>query len=159
MQSEVRSVTFGDAIRKQSTPCRHVKRRGRGADHPNPSSAEVKGRVELYFYSTSGSSWPVIGWTLPSPLPLCRHWVNYCGKFLPCNPRIFTDLSTFVLCALSVFLQCRHAPHFPPICNVYTFMYSHLFKSNCCATSTGTLFYLTTSTHSSLREFSVAAGS
>jgi len=32
--------------------------------HP-PSSAEVKERVELYFYSPSGSSWPVIGWTLP----------------------------------------------------------------------------------------------
>jgi len=27
---------------------------------PTPSSAEVKERVELYFYSTSGPSWPVI---------------------------------------------------------------------------------------------------
>jgi hypothetical protein len=32
---------------------------------PTPSSAEVKERVELYFYSTSGPSWPVIGWPLP----------------------------------------------------------------------------------------------
>ena len=31
--------------------------------HPPPSSAEVK--VQLYLYSTSGPSWPVIGWTLP----------------------------------------------------------------------------------------------
>jgi hypothetical protein len=37
---------------------------------PTPSSAEVKERVELYLYSTSGSSWPVLGWTLPLPLPL-----------------------------------------------------------------------------------------
>jgi len=28
-----------------------VKRPGRGVDHPNPSSAEVAGRVELYIYS------------------------------------------------------------------------------------------------------------
>ena len=38
-----------------------VKRPGRSADHPPPSSAEVKERVELYLYSTSGSSWPVLG--------------------------------------------------------------------------------------------------
>jgi hypothetical protein len=35
---------------------------------PTPSSAEVKERVELYIYSPSGPSWPVIGWTLPLPL-------------------------------------------------------------------------------------------
>ena len=32
--------------------------------HP-PSSAEVIERVEVYLYSTSGSSWPVIGLSLP----------------------------------------------------------------------------------------------
>ena len=36
-----------------------VKRPGRDVDHPPPSSAEIKGRVELYFYSPSGPSWPV----------------------------------------------------------------------------------------------------
>jgi hypothetical protein len=41
-----------------------VKRPGSGLDHPPPSSAEVKERVELFLYSTSGSSWPVL------PLPL-----------------------------------------------------------------------------------------
>jgi transposase-like protein len=30
---------------------------------PTPSSAEVKERVELYLYSTSGPSWPVLEWT------------------------------------------------------------------------------------------------
>jgi hypothetical protein len=38
-----------------------VKRPGRGVDHPTSSSAEVKERAELYFYSTSGPSWPVLG--------------------------------------------------------------------------------------------------
>jgi len=30
---------------------------------PTSSSAEVKQRVELYLYSPSGRSWPVLGWT------------------------------------------------------------------------------------------------
>jgi hypothetical protein len=38
-----------------------VKRPGRGVDHPLPYSSEVKERIELYLYSTSGPSWPVIG--------------------------------------------------------------------------------------------------
>ena len=41
-----------------------VKRPGRGADRPPPSSAEVKGRVELYICFSSGPSWPVLGRTL-----------------------------------------------------------------------------------------------
>ena len=38
-----------------------VKRQRRGFDHPPPSNAEVKERVELYRYSFSGPSRPVIG--------------------------------------------------------------------------------------------------
>ena len=38
-----------------------VKQPGCGADHPPPSSAEVRERVELYLYSPSGTSWPVLG--------------------------------------------------------------------------------------------------
>jgi len=45
-----------------------VNRRGRVVDHPLPSSAEVKERVQLYFYSTSGPSWPVLG--CPFQLPV-----------------------------------------------------------------------------------------
>ena len=37
-----------------------VKRPGRGVDHAPLSSVEVKERVELYIYSPSGSSWPVL---------------------------------------------------------------------------------------------------
>jgi hypothetical protein len=37
-----------------------VKGTGRGADHPLPSSAEVEERLELYLYSPSGPSWPVL---------------------------------------------------------------------------------------------------
>ena len=47
-----------------------IKRQGRGVDHPPPSSAEVKERTKLYFYSISGPSWPLLGWTLPLPLLL-----------------------------------------------------------------------------------------
>ena len=42
-----------------------VKRPGRGVDHPNSFSAEVKERVELYLYSPSWPSEPVTGCTLP----------------------------------------------------------------------------------------------
>jgi len=38
-----------------------VKRPGRDVDHPPTSSAEVEERVDLYLYSRSGPSWPVIG--------------------------------------------------------------------------------------------------
>jgi len=47
-----------------------VKRPGRCLDHPHPSSADVKERVELHLCSTPGTSWRVIGWTLSLPLPL-----------------------------------------------------------------------------------------
>ena len=38
-----------------------VKRPRCGVDDLTPYSSEVKERVELYLYSTSGSSWPVLG--------------------------------------------------------------------------------------------------
>jgi hypothetical protein len=37
-----------------------VKRLGRGVNHPPSSSAEVKERVELHLYSSSGPSWTVL---------------------------------------------------------------------------------------------------
>jgi hypothetical protein len=59
-----------------------VKRPRRGVDHPPPCSAEVKERVELYLYSPSGPSWPVIGWTLPLLLPFFSY-----GSSAPWGPR------------------------------------------------------------------------
>jgi hypothetical protein len=44
---------------------------------PSPSSAEVKERVELYLYSPSGSSWPILGW--PLPLPFTFEKKSFCG--------------------------------------------------------------------------------
>jgi len=43
---------------------RGVKRQGSSVDHTPPSRADVKGRVELYMCSPSGTSWPVLEWTL-----------------------------------------------------------------------------------------------
>jgi len=38
-----------------------VKRPGLGVDHPSQFNDEVEERVELYPYSPSGPSWPVLG--------------------------------------------------------------------------------------------------
>jgi hypothetical protein len=38
-----------------------VKQLTCGIDHPPPSSAMVRERVELHLYSPSGPSWPVLG--------------------------------------------------------------------------------------------------
>jgi len=38
-----------------------VKRPGRGVEDPPSSRAEVKKRIELYLYSPSGPTWPVLG--------------------------------------------------------------------------------------------------
>ena len=53
-----------------------IKRPGRGVNHPLPSSAEVKERVELYLYSPAGLSWPVLGRTLPTPLRTPNGWTE-----------------------------------------------------------------------------------
>ena len=42
-----------------------VKQPGSGVDHPLPSSAEVKERLEIYLCSSSGPPWPVLGFNLP----------------------------------------------------------------------------------------------
>ena len=52
-----------------------VKRPRHGINHPLPSSAEVKERVELYLYSPSGTSWPLLRLTLPFTL------INWGGRY------------------------------------------------------------------------------
>ena len=55
-----------------------VKRPGCGVDHPPPSSAEVKERVELCMHFLSGPWWSVLGWTLPFTFTLlCRSESSY----------------------------------------------------------------------------------
>jgi hypothetical protein len=61
---------------------RGVKRPGRGADHPPPSMCRGHERVELYLYSHSGPSWPVIGRTFTftfytSTQPLTLYWPTF----------------------------------------------------------------------------------
>jgi hypothetical protein len=47
-----------------------VKRPGRVAENPPPSSAEAKERIELQFYSPSVPAWHVTGKTLPLQVTL-----------------------------------------------------------------------------------------
>jgi hypothetical protein len=90
------------------------KRLGRGVDHPPPYSAEVKERVELYLYSSSGPSWPVIGWPLPLPLP-----------YKPC-PAIGCHVHTTFICMINFgvkFCPLSQQPHglwgHPPLCSMF----------------------------------------
>ena len=53
-----------------------VKRPDCRVDHPPPFNAEVKERVEQYFYSPSGPSWPVLRWNLNCIVSKCYIW-NY----------------------------------------------------------------------------------
>jgi len=56
----------------QCVPCLFplVKRQGRGVDRSPPSNVKVKERVELYIYSSSGPSYPVLGRAFALP-PIC----------------------------------------------------------------------------------------
>jgi hypothetical protein len=60
-----------------------IKRSGHSIDHPPESSAEVKESAELYLYSHSGPSWPVLGWTLPLLLFLSAMFIlvkSFCSN-------------------------------------------------------------------------------
>jgi hypothetical protein len=83
-----------------------AKRPGRGVDHPPPSSAEVKERVELYLYSTSGPSWPVLVWTLLLPLLYVLSLFASLCYFLIIHLMLFNILRMFV------FLFCTFAFYF-----------------------------------------------
>jgi len=50
----------------------------RGIYHPPSSSTEVKERVNLYIYTSSGPSWSVLVWNLPLPnvQKLNEHWIQ-----------------------------------------------------------------------------------
>jgi hypothetical protein len=54
-----------------------IKRFGRGADQPLPSTIEVTESVELHLCSSFGSSWPFIRWTLRY---LCLFSIRGCNS-------------------------------------------------------------------------------
>jgi hypothetical protein len=64
---------------------------------PTPSSAEVKGTVELYLYSPSGPSWPVLKWALPLPLPLLYISRSNKSRNLCCLCRLHNPLQLTVI--------------------------------------------------------------
>jgi hypothetical protein len=64
---------------------------------PTPSSADVKERIELYLYSPSGLSWPVVEWTSLWTLELTLL------KYVNRTHYISKLLAIIVLCCISVF--------------------------------------------------------
>jgi hypothetical protein len=67
-----------------------VKRPGCGVDHPAPTNAKVKERVELYLCSPTGPSWPVIRRSWPYFDLLLEN--NKTNCFLPSTPTVFVRL-------------------------------------------------------------------
>jgi hypothetical protein len=71
-----------------------AKRPGRGVNHPPQSSAEVKERVELYLYSPSGSSWPILGRALPLPFTTAVCFLYTASKETARFSRVRTPVSS-----------------------------------------------------------------
>jgi hypothetical protein len=59
VQSSSRAHLASYTVGTRSVPL--VKRPGLGVNHPFPFNTEVKERVDLYLYTSSGPSWPVVG--------------------------------------------------------------------------------------------------
>jgi hypothetical protein len=81
----------------------------RGADHPPSSSAEVKERVELYLYSPSGPSWPVLGKPLPLPLPLQCPSSEKQISTLPTRFKFWCPLLFTKIHSVPTYSFCRHS--------------------------------------------------
>jgi hypothetical protein len=71
---------------------------------PTPFSTEVKERVGLYLYSPFEPSWPVLGWTLPSPMGLLENSVRD-GDICEKPPRYLTYLVTVISLKLVIQLK------------------------------------------------------
>ena len=65
------------------------KAAGRGVNHPPTSNAEVKERVELYIYSVSGPSWPVLERTLLFTFTLLQTGVHINSFRICCHGLAF----------------------------------------------------------------------
>ena len=72
-----------------------VKQQGSGVDHPPLSSAEVERKVELYFYTPSGPSWPVLGrtFTFTFTVSIGHRRIPYTNIFFECcvYPKMFPE--------------------------------------------------------------------
>ena len=84
-----------------------VKRPGRGADHPPPSNAEVKERVELYLYSPSGPLWPVSAQSLPFICTYDRN-VHICTATAARSP--FKDETRLFYIRIQCVPRSKHCP-------------------------------------------------
>jgi hypothetical protein len=73
-----------------------VKQPERGINHPAPSSVKVEEKVELYLYSLSGPSWPVLGWALPLQPCNKSNWNN--ATYLMCLYCMNVDLWYSCVC-------------------------------------------------------------
>jgi hypothetical protein len=84
---------------------------GRGIDHPNPSGAEIKERVELYLYSHCGPSWSVL--SLTYLYLLFESFGKYVQKIqvslnlIRVMDSFHGDLCTFIVISRSVLLRMR----------------------------------------------------
>ena len=67
---------------------------------PTRNGAEVKERVELYLYSPSGPSWPVLGWTWTAPYAVAASYVTDSSKYAlvlcawPVCPSVCSNVSS-----------------------------------------------------------------
>jgi hypothetical protein len=90
-----------------------VKRSGRGADHPPPTSAWAKERVGLYIYLASESSWPVVGWTLHLVwVPASWCCATFVGDYTCWNKIIFMKLNLTVYSSKYIVPIIGHAEMF-----------------------------------------------
>ena len=77
-----------------------LKQPGRGVDHPPQSSAKVKERVELYLYSPSRPSWPVLGWNFLYFSLLCNFLVCFLWED---NITVWVWIIWYIIC-LNIYL-------------------------------------------------------
>jgi hypothetical protein len=84
-----------------------VKRPGRGVDHPSPPRVEVKEIIQLYLYSPSVPSWPVLEWTLLTGYRVVRLLWNVLCRCLA------EVLYTHVVGCLHFWnkLSCKYGPY------------------------------------------------
>jgi len=73
----------------------------RSVDHPPPSSAEIKERVERYFCSPSGPSWLLVGPTLPGAY--LRISFRGRGRSEISGIRLYVVVDTGVYCVVGIY--------------------------------------------------------